>query len=122
MRISDWSSDVCSSDLPHEQEQMRRHPRIGHELLADSHNRFIQVSALIALHHQEHYDGSGYPDGLAGDAIPLVARLVTVADVFDALISPRPYQRDRSIAGAGSGAGEERGRLLGPVCVVTHDG
>src|SRR5690606_1972468 len=82
---------------PAEQEQMRRHPRIGHELLADSHNRFIQTSALIALHHHEHYDGSGYPDGLAGDAIPLVARIVTVADVFDALISPRPYKPAWSI-------------------------
>src|SRR3546814_14401184 len=48
---------------PHEQEQMRRHPRIGHELLADSHNSFIQVSALIALHHPYHYYGSIHPAG-----------------------------------------------------------
>src|SRR3546814_1378106 len=48
---------------------MRRHPEIGHELLSGSQNRFIQLSATIALRHQERYDGSGYPDGLAGDEI-----------------------------------------------------
>ncbi|MDG6347987.1 two-component system response regulator [Luteimonas sp. 8-5] len=102
---------------PAEQEQMRRHPRIGHELLADSHNRFIQTSALIALHHHEHYDGSGYPDGLAGDAIPLVARIVTVADVFDALISPRPYKPAWSIEEALAYLVEQRGVLFDPLCV-----
>ncbi len=71
---------------------MRRHPRIGHELLSGSQNRFIQVGAMIALRHHERYDGSGYPDGLAGEAIPLEARIVAVADVLDALISPRPYK------------------------------
>src|SRR5690606_25005117 len=76
---------------------MRRHPLIGHELLADSHNRFIRTSAVIALRHHERYDGSGYPDGLAGEEIPLPARIVTVADVFDALISPRPYKPAWSI-------------------------
>ncbi|NIJ72416.1 two-component system response regulator RpfG [Xanthomonas sp. F4] len=71
---------------------MRMHPRIGYELLSGSQNRFIQVGALIALRHHERYDGSGYPDGLVGEAIPLEARIVAVADVFDALISPRPYK------------------------------
>ena len=102
---------------PHEQEQMRRHPRIGHELLADSHNRFIQTSALIALHHHERYDGCGYPDGLAGDAIPLAARIVTVADVFDALISPRPYKPAWSIEEALAYLVEQRGKLFDPLCV-----
>jgi len=77
---------------PHEQEQMRRHPRIGYQLLADSHNRFIQTSALIALHHHEHYDGSGYPDGLAGEAIPIEARLIAVVDAYDAITAHRPYR------------------------------
>ena len=81
---------------------MRRHPRIGHELLSGSQNRFIQAGAMVALRHHERYDGSGYPDGLVGEAIPLEARIVAVADVFDALISPRPYKEawsDRSGAG-----------------------
>lgn len=47
---------------------------------------------LVILHHHEHYDGSGYPHGLKGDAIPIMARIVTVADVWDALISDRPYR------------------------------
>ena len=53
---------------------MRRHPRIGHELLSGSQNRFIQAGALIALRHHERYDGSGYPDGLVGEEIPLEAQ------------------------------------------------
>ena len=76
---------------------MRRHPQIGYDLLSNSQNRFIQLSALIALRHQERYDGSGYPDGLVGEAIPLEARIVAVADVFDALISERPYKRAWSL-------------------------
>lgn len=102
---------------PHEVEQMRRHPRIGHQLLADSHNRFIQTSAVIALRHHEHYDGSGYPDGLSGDQIPLAARITTVADVFDALISPRPYKPAWSIEEALDYLVQQRGLLFDPACV-----
>ena len=66
-----------------ERKRMQRHPGIGYELLQDSHNRFIQVGAKIARHHHERYDGTGYPDGLAGEEIPIEARVVTVADIFD---------------------------------------
>jgi two-component system response regulator RpfG len=96
---------------------MRRHPRIGYRLLADSPNRFIQTSATIALCHHEHYDGSGYPDGLAGEEIPLAARIVTVADVFDALISPRPYKNAWTIEAALKYLDEQRGQLFDPACV-----
>ena len=102
---------------PHEFEHMRRHPRIGHRLLSDSPNRFIQTSATIALSHHEHYDGSGYPEGLAGEEIPLAARIVTVADVFDALISPRPYKHAWTIDAALQYLDEQRGRLFDPACV-----
>ena len=78
---------------PEEQEIMRRHPLIGHEILSDSPSRYLQMGAVIALGHHEKFDGSGYPQGLAGDAIPLAARIVAVADVFDALTSDRPYKR-----------------------------
>jgi two-component system response regulator RpfG len=101
----------------HELEHMRRHPRIGYRLLADSPNRFIQTSATIALCHHEHYDGSGYPDGLAGEEIPLAARIVTVADVFDALISPRPYKNAWTIEAALQYLDEQRGQLFDPACV-----
>ena len=96
---------------------MRRHPRIGHELLSGSHNRFIQAGAIIALRHHERYDGSGYPDGLKGDAIPLEARIVAVADVFDALISPRPYKKAWDKDAALAYLYAQRGRLFDPACV-----
>jgi two-component system response regulator RpfG len=102
---------------PEQITQMRRHPRIGYKLLADSQNRFVQTSALIALRHHERYDGSGYPDGLKGEDIPLAARIVTVADVFDALISPRPYKRAWSIEEALAYLVEQRGLLFDPKCV-----
>ncbi|ADV27544.1 response regulator receiver modulated metal dependent phosphohydrolase [Pseudoxanthomonas suwonensis 11-1] len=102
---------------PEETEVMRRHPRIGYELLADSPNRFIQAGALIALRHHERWDGSGYPDGLAGEAIPLEARIVAVADVFDALISRRPYKEAWTIDAALAYLCAQRGRLFDPACV-----
>ncbi len=78
---------------------------------------FIQVGATIALNHHERYDGSGYPAGLAGDDIPIEARVVTVADVFDALISPRPYKRAWSVEEALAYIEEQSGKLLDPDCV-----
>ena len=100
-----------------EWKRMQRHPVIGHQLLQGSHNRFMQVAATIALHHHERYDGSGYPAGLAGTDIPIEARVVTVADVFDALISPRPYKRAWSIDEALAFITEQSGKILDPQCV-----
>jgi two-component system response regulator RpfG len=96
---------------------MRRHPAIGHQLLNNSQNRFIQMGAVIALRHHERYDGSGYPDGLAGEAIPLEARIVAVADVLDALLSPRPYKPSWTLDDALGYLQEQSGRLFDPVCV-----
>ncbi len=96
---------------------MRRHPRIGHELLSGSLNRFIQAGALVALRHHERFDGSGYPDGLVGEEIPLEARIVAVADVFDALISARPYKQAWDIEAALGYLYAQRGRLFDPRCV-----
>jgi len=76
-----------------EWEVMRRHPLIGHEILKGSASKYVRMGALIALGHHEKYDGSGYPNGLVGDHIPLCARIVTVADVYDALTSVRPYKK-----------------------------
>ena len=96
---------------------MRRHPLIGHQLLNGSQNRTIQLAALIALRHHEHYDGSGYPDGLRGDAIPIEARIATVADVLDALISPRPYKLAWAVDDALAYLREQSGVLFDPRCV-----
>jgi PAS domain S-box-containing protein len=75
-----------------EREEMNRHTTIGHEILADSESELLRVAATIALTHHERFDGSGYPKGLAGTEIPLEGRITAVADVFDALLSDRPYR------------------------------
>ena len=100
-----------------ERKRMQQHPVIGYQLLEDSHNRFIQIGARIALHHHERYDGSGYPHGLAGEDIPLEARIVTVADIFDALISPRPYKHAWTVEEALQYMREQSGKMLDPDCV-----
>jgi len=96
---------------------MRRHPLIGHEILCDSPSRYLQMGAVIALGHHEKFDGSGYPQGLAGEAIPLAARIVAVADVFDALMSNRPYKRAWSFQDALNYLQSESGRHFDPACV-----
>jgi two-component system, response regulator RpfG len=78
---------------PHEWEIMKRHPVMGHEILKGSPSKYVRMGALIALGHHEKFDGSGYPNGLVGDHIPLCARIVALADVYDALTSDRPYKR-----------------------------
>jgi putative two-component system response regulator len=76
---------------PSEYEVMKNHPVIGDELCATV--RSLEPVRPIVRHHHERQDGAGYPDGLAGDEIPLLARIVSVVDVFDALTSDRPYRR-----------------------------
>lgn len=71
---------------------MRTHSRIGHEILSKSDAPVFRMAADIALHHHEKWDGSGYPDRLAGEAIEESARIVAIADVFDALSMKRPYK------------------------------
>jgi len=71
---------------------MRRHPRIGASILEGSDRGFIKLAEVIALTHHEKWDGTGYPRRLQGEEIPLVGRIVAVADVFDALMSKRPYK------------------------------
>jgi response regulator RpfG family c-di-GMP phosphodiesterase len=96
---------------------MRTHPQIGADILAGSTSPFLQAAATIALSHHEKYDGSGYPAGLAGTAIPLYGRIVAVADAFDALTSARPYKEawdcERAFALLEEGAGHH----FDPLCV-----
>jgi PAS domain S-box-containing protein len=75
-----------------EMEQVKKHPGKGAHILAGSNSDVLQLAERIALGHHEWWDGSGYPDGLAGEEIPLCARIVAVADVFDALTHARPYK------------------------------
>lgn len=74
-------------------EIMKQHAAFGYELLKGSTSRVLQAGADIALGHHEKFDGSGYPQGLKGEAIPIFSRIVAVADVFDALTSERPYKK-----------------------------
>jgi len=84
---------------PEEWVVMKTHARLGADAIekavADTHHpmKFLSFARQIALHHHERWNGSGYPDGLAGDDIPLAARLMAVADVFDAMISRRVYKQ-----------------------------
>lgn len=73
-------------------ETMKRHCRLGESLLKGGESRLLTLAAEVALTHHERWDGTGYPDGLAGEEIPLSGRIVTLADVFDALTSRRVYR------------------------------
>ncbi|QYJ84297.1 MULTISPECIES: response regulator [Shewanella] len=88
---------------------MRQHPAIGHQILGNSERPILNAAAIIALQHHEKYDGSGYPDGLKGDEIHIFARIVAIADVFDALSHERCYKPawplDEVIAEIAKGAG-----------------
>lgn len=77
---------------PEEFEIMKTHAARGADFLQDSELPLLQMAHDIALGHHEKFDGSGYPSGLSGEAIPMAARIVAVADVFDALTSSRPYK------------------------------
>ena len=80
-----------------EWEIMKRHTTIGADILAGSDIGVVKMGRIIALTHHEKWDGSGYPDGLKARDIPLVGRIVAVADVFDALTSERPYKEAYSV-------------------------
>ena len=77
---------------------MKTHPKIGHDILGMSTAPVFQLAAQVALHHHERWDGSGYPDGLKGEDIPQSARIVAVADVFNALSIRRPFREAWAIA------------------------
>jgi putative two-component system response regulator len=71
---------------------MKQHPQMGADIIGNHEDELLQTARTIALTHHERWDGSGYPYGLRGEAIPLAGRIVAIADVFDALLSVRPYK------------------------------
>jgi two-component system response regulator RpfG len=100
-----------------EQELMRNHPRIGYDILKGSPSKYLSMGAIIALGHHEKFDGGGYPNGLHGDDIPIVARVVAVADVFDALVSERPYKHAWPVEEGLEFLRSQRGKHFDPKCV-----
>ena len=87
---------------PSEWEEMRRHPEMGHRMLAGAR---LDVVRPWVLHHHERLDGTGYPEGLGGEDIPLEAKILAVADAFDAMVHDRPY---RTAVGAPAAVAELR--------------
>jgi len=102
---------------PDEWEIMKRHSAIGHAILSGSKSKYMQIGAIISMSHHERFDGKGYPDGLKGTEIPLIARIVAVADVFDALVTSRPYKEAWSTEDALDYIKQQSGSHMDPQCV-----
>jgi putative two-component system response regulator len=100
-----------------ERARMQLHTEHGEDILGGSNWTLLKVAAAIAAGHHERWDGAGYPRGLAGEDIPLPSRIVAVADVFDALVSPRSYKQPWSLEEARRYLMEERGHHFDPACV-----
>jgi putative two-component system response regulator len=103
---------------PDEWEIMKQHARIGAEIIGDDNSTLLRMASCIALCHHEKWDGSGYPQGLAGEAIPIEARIIALADVFDALTSKRPYKEAWSIEDATNYILEESDKQFDPDLVA----
>ena len=101
-----------------EWDTMRRHPEIGAEIIGEHPSGVLQLAREIALAHHEKWDGSGYPRGLAGEAIPLSARIVAIADVFDALTTRRPYKEPWPVQEAMNHIAAQAGKHFDPALVA----
>ncbi len=106
---------------PEEWEQMKEHPSIGAKILGGSRSKLLQMAESIAASHHEKWDGSGYPQQLLGEGIPLVGRIVALADVFDALTTPRVYKDAWSVDDAVSHIQRERGKHFDPAVVAAFE-
>ncbi len=105
LRIASQMHDIGKISIPdaillkpgpltaEERAVMQGHAQAGYDMLLDSDSPLLAIGAIVALTHHEWFDGTGYPHGLVGDAIPLAGRIVAIADVYDALQSERPYKR-----------------------------
>jgi putative two-component system response regulator len=88
--------EVLQKAAPLSREEValiKTHSEAGHRILSVPGNSLVNLAAEIALHHHERYDGTGYPNGLAGDEIPLPAQITSICDTYDALREDRPYRR-----------------------------
>lgn len=97
--------------------EIRKHPGIGAEILGGVAEEPLRMARTVALTHHERWDGQGYPQGLKGVAIPLAGRICAVVDVFDALVSPRPYKKAWSVDDAVALLVKDRGSHFDPEVV-----
>jgi two-component system response regulator RpfG len=103
-------------------DEVKTHTTLGAELLRDNSSPVLVLGAEIALSHHERFDGLGYPRGLKGEDIPLPARIVAVADVYDALTSTRPYRGPVSMEKAIETLNQQRGAAFDPRCLEAFSG
>lgn len=96
---------------------MKTHTTIGYEILKNAKSPYLKAGSIIAFTHHEKYDGSGYPKGLKGEMIPIMGRIVALADVFDALASPRPYKKAWSIDETFDFINSQKGKHFDPKIV-----
>ncbi len=115
--ISDLILQKPAKLTDEEFETMKRHTTIGGQILAGGASPLLQMAEQIALGHHEQWSGRGYPQGLSGEAIAPVARIVAVADVYDALLNPRPYKRAWELGEVLSEIRQQRGRHFQPEIV-----
>lgn len=104
-----------------EYRQMQSHTQIGADILAQAHSSLLQLASEIAVSHHERWDGQGYPNRLAGDAIPLSGRIVCVADNFDALTTERPYKPAWSYERTVEHVMGRAGTQFDPACVAAFE-
>ena len=98
-------------------EIMKTHTTIGYDILKNSPSLFLIMGSVIALGHHEKFDGTGYPHGKAGEEIPIEARIVAIADVYDALVSERPYKHAWSTQAALDYMASQSGKHFDPDCL-----
>lgn len=99
-------------------EKMKEHCRIGADIIGDDPSELMQMARAIALSHHEKWDGTGYPQQLKGEEIPRPARIVAIADIFDALTSKRPYKDAWSVKDAVNALESASGKFLDPQLVT----
>jgi len=100
-----------------EWQVMQQHPKIGARIIGDNDSRLIALARETALYHHEKWDGTGYPHKIAGEQIPISARIAAISDVFDALTSERPYKKAWTVEKAIGVLKEEAGKHFEPVMV-----
>ncbi len=113
-RHCDIGQRIINPLTDEESARLKAHTAIGHQIMGSTHSPVLRLAAVIAASHHEKWDGSGYPQGLSGEAIPIEGRIVAVADVFDALSSPRPYKEAFPIEKCFNILAEGRGKHFDP--------